>query len=280
MTDSGLLYCYGDQRLVAALKRNELPLTAFDTLPNPWMQTHTGVGNEVDLTEDQWQRALRRRYDALPDHIRAAVDFEYFAGQMELKRDTLSAEIVDEILAEQASENSLDLARHQGVAVLRLLESPLNPLGWQVLGDNYQGVCVGLPVDQALFQPGKGQPRLLRHVRYGPHRTLEATDNLPFPGWFEEPEAMASLHEWRLALPRRQARQRDGQWFLPLGQGVVRDIYLGPMADDTVLHAVRELQRLYQRYRQCRRYLIKAAHRSFSLQGQQDTDQDLGGRPE
>ncbi len=273
MTAAGLLYCYGGRDLLAALKRNELPLTPFETLPNPWLNGETGIGNEVALTEDQWQQALRQRYAQLPDHIRAAVDFDYFAGQMESRRDTLSTEILESLAADQRSDDTLDRARHQGVAVLRLLESPLNPLGWQMLGEAYQGLCVGLATDQALFQPGPGQPRLLRHVRYGPHRTLEATDSLPFPGWFEEPEALSGLQEWRLALPRRQARERDGRYWLPLGSATVSEIYLGPAAEPALLESVRELQRLYQRYRRASRYRLRAAHRSFSLQGRHDSSQ-------
>ncbi|MCH8551593.1 MAG: hypothetical protein LAT62_06640 [Natronospirillum sp.] len=272
MTGHGLLYCYGGYELLSALKRNELPLTDFADLPSPWLRGETGVGNEIELTEDQWQQALQARYAALPEHIRAAVDFAYFAAQMELKRDQLSAEILQTLVADQQADEALDLARHEGVTVLRLLESPLNPLGWQLLGEGYQGLCIGLQSGQALFQATAGQPRLLRHVRYGPHRTLQATDALPFPGWFEEPEALSAMQEWRLALPRRQARQRDGRSWLPLGTAVVSELYLGPGADDELADAVRDLQRLYQRYRQARRYSVRAAQRSFSLQGRPDND--------
>lgn len=266
MTEDALLYCYGGTELLDSLKRNLLPLVDWDAMANPWFHCDTGVGNEASaVTADQWQAALEARYEAIPAHLRGAVDFNYFAEQMEAKRSEIEADI--RASGQTTEAGDLDTLRHQSVVVLRLLETPLNPLGWQLLGQQYQGICVGLPRSHALFRAAPKKPRILRHVRYAPHRSLKATDNMPFPGWFEDPEALAALNEWRLALPRKQARHMGDDYWLPLEAGSVKSIHIGPLASEATVQAVNDLQRLYQRYRNCQRLRVHPAHRSFTLQG-------------
>lgn len=261
------LYVYGGPDLLSSLKRNQLPLVDWRSLGNPWFSDQVGVGNEITVSEDQWQAALKRRYLAIPEHLRSAVDFDYFAQQMAARRPELEADILAS--GELQPDGTFDLTRHQGVVALRLLETPLNPLGWQLLGHAHQGVCVGLTRDLPLFQPASGRPRLLHHVRYTPHRSLTATDSMPFPGWFEDAESMAPLNEWRLVLPRRHARETDAGLALPLPSGSIAELYTGALADAQTVQAARDLQRLYQPYRQARRYRIQAAERSFTLQARQ-----------
>lgn len=266
MTEDALLYCYGGPELLDSLKRNLLPLVDWDTMTNPWFHCETGVGNEASaVTADQWQAALEARYAAIPDHLRGAVDFSYFAEKMEAKRPEIEADI--RASGQTTEAGDLDTLRHQSVAVLRLLETPLNPLGWQLLGSQYRGVCVGLLRSQGLFKAAPNKPRILKHVRYAPHRSLTGSDTMPFPGWFEEPEALSALNEWRLALPRKHARKVGDQYWLPLEAGSVKAIYIGPLASEETLQAVTDLQRLYQRYRSCQRLRVHPAHRSFTLQG-------------
>lgn len=268
MVDSARLYIYGGPDLLAALKRSVVPLTTWSAMANPWFSDHLGIGHETEITADQWQAALKRRYAAIPEHLRAAVDFAYFAQQMETRRPEIEADI--QASGELDPAGALDLARHQGVAVLRLLETPLNPLGWQLLGAGHRGVCIGVSKGLSVFQSAANRPRLLRHVRYTPHRTLAASDQMPFPGWYEEPEAMAPLNEWRLALPLRHARDDKGGPALALPSGSVVEFYIGALADADTVQAVRDLQRLYQPYRQATRYRIHAAERSFTLQASHD----------
>lgn len=266
MTEDALLYCYGGPELVDSLKRNLLPLADWDGTANPWFHADTGVGNEASaVTADQWQAALEARYAAIPAHLRGAVDFAYFAEQMEAKRPEIEAEI--RASGQTGDVGDLDTLRHQSVVVLRLLETPLNPLGWQLLGHQYRGICVGLPRSHGMFRAAPSKPRILRHVRYAPHRSLKATDKMPFPGWFEDPEALSALNEWRLAMPRKQARQVGNEYWLALDAGTIKSIYIGPLASEETVRAVTDLQRLYQRYRSCQRLRVHPAHRSFTLQG-------------
>lgn len=268
MSEAARLYVYGGPELLGWLKRNHLPLDDWRSIGNPWFSEQVGVGNEVTVSEDQWQAALKRRYQAIPEHLRSAVDFDYFARQMEARRSELEADIVAS--GELQPDDAFDLARHQGVAALRLLETPLNPLGWQLLGQAHQGVCIGLSRGLSLFQRAPNRPRLLRHVRYTPHRTLHGSDTMPFPGWFEDAESMAALNEWRLVLPRHQARETDAGLSLTLPAGAVTELYVGALADVQTVQAARDLQRLYQAYRQAARYRIQVAERSFTLQARHD----------
>ncbi|MEX1057780.1 MAG: hypothetical protein WED11_08610 [Natronospirillum sp.] len=261
---SAELHVYGGPGLIAQLKHNRLPLTVLEDATNPWFNVELGVGNEVAVTQEQWQAALRHRYEALPPHLQAAVDFDYFATQLEQKRDEIEAEIVAQ--ATPDSRGQLDLARHQRVAVLRLLTSPVNALGWQLLGSDHTGVCVTLKQSHAVFQPEAGCPKLLQPVSYGGYRRVQATGDQPFPGWFEEPEAMAALDEWRMALPRNQAHRSSEGYTLALSAGAVSRISVGARASVETRQALVELARLYQRYRNVPLHRVVAAQRTFKLQ--------------
>lgn len=264
------LHCYGGPGLLAELKNNRLPLTTWADKPNPWFFADLGVGKEAAVTEEQWQQAVRQRYEALPAHLQGVVEYAYFAAQLAQKRPEIEAELMAHA-APTASASALDLPRHQGVAALRLLASPDNPLGWQMLGAGAAGVCVSLAQHHSLFTPEPGYPKHLQPVHYATHRRVQATRDEPFPGWFEEPIALSALAEWRLIIPKSRAQKHGGQTTVPhytlgLPPGAVTRITLGPLASPETFQSLLDLTRLYQRYRGVPLARVRAAERTFTLQ--------------
>lgn len=264
MSSAPRLFLFGDEALLRHLKRGLLPLHRLADIHSPWLSGEVGRRIQQTLSDDQWQAALRARYNAIPEHLRVAVDFAYFAQQMEAKRDELEAELVAQGVGQDTSA-SLDLARHQALVAVRLSESVHNPLVWQLWGHQHQGLALELDSAAAIFQAAPGKPRLLRHVRYGARRTLAATDSLPFPGWFEEPAEAAALREWRLVLPLAQAKQTGDGPVLPLERNTVRGLYFGCLSAPALLEQGQALVRMDQRYRQVRVHHMVADQQSFSL---------------
>lgn len=264
MTDTARLYVLGGANLVRAMKRGLLPLQTLSSTGDPWLLGGTGQRVAQTLSDDQWHAALRTRYEAIPEHLRAAVDYSYFAQQMEAKRTEMESELLAQGMG-QAGTDELDISRHQALVALTLTESVQNPLAWQFWGEQHRGVALEIDTAAAAFQAEPGKPRLLRHVRYGARRTLVATEKLPFPGWFEAPAEHAGLREWRLVLPGSQVKSSGDGPVLPIDRGMVTGLYLGSIAPPELQHGVRDLVRLDQRYRQVAVHQLAADSKSFVL---------------
>ena len=264
MSETARLFLLGGAELVRALKRGLLPLHSMADTGNPWLLGGTGQRVAQTLSDDQWHAALRKRYEAIPEHLRAAVDYAYFAQQMEAKRTELEAEWSAHGEFQDTREE-LDLPRHQALVALNLTESVQNPLVWHLWGDQHRGMALEIDAAAPAFQAEPGRPRLLRHVRYGPRRTLVATDKLPFPGWFEAPAEQAALREWRLVLPVSQVKNSGDGPVLPVDRCMIKGLYLGTLAPPELQEAVRDLVRLDQRYRQLKVHQLAADRKSFVL---------------
>lgn len=260
------LYLIGSADLLRSLKRGVLPLQTAQQHGNPWLLQEPKSHKQQALSQDQWLAILHDRYQAIPEHLRVAVDFTYFTRQMEPKRAAIEAEYHAQGGHHDGAER-LDVKRHQALVALTLTESVQNPLAWQYWGHGHTGIALELNAQHSGFQSAAGQPRLLRHVRYVARRTLSSSEQQPFPGWFEAPVEMSALREWRLVLPLTQAKHEQQGPCLPIQRGMITGLHLGCMATASVNEETANLIKRDQRYRGIALYRLTTEQHQFSLHG-------------
>ena len=260
------LYLIGPATLLGHVKRGTLPLQTAHQLGSPWLVQEPTAHKQNALSQDQWLRLLQQRYQAIPEHLRGAVDFAYFAQQMEAKRPAVEAEFHAQG-GQRDNAERLDLARHQALGALTFTEAVQNPLAWYCWGDHHAGIALEVNPQHAGFQSSPGLPRLLRHVHYVHRRTLKSTEQKPFPGWFEAPSEMSALREWRLVLPLTQAKKEQLGPVFPLQRGMITGFHLGCLASAAVRKDIDKLIKLDQRYRGLKVSQLTPDQQQFSLHG-------------
>jgi hypothetical protein len=215
------------------LREARLPFRVLEHLHDPFVSNHA-LKAEVarqSTSQQEIEVEIRRQFQALPDHLAGLVTLEYFREQMLAQRETVEASI----LARQQRPDVEMLAapQRQALTVLRLFETPTNPVLWEYVGDHYRGMVVELDVQEPTLTAPlyQDKPQILRPVQYTDERPVKGgTDK--FPSLFHRPKAFAAENEWRLLRPRTVADktiERDGETLFlhPVAPRVIRRLVFG-----------------------------------------------------
>jgi len=251
------LYLYLSFRHLDVLRNSRLHFVGAVERQDPFEINRPTIGKAADkvaISEDDFRAELRRQYAALPEHMQALVDEDYFCQQLKQKRPAIEKQMRQR---QQPKTKQLpDAKKLAPLALCRLFKSPVNPVLWERFGDNYRGFVVELDTKHPYFAESryKEQPQVLRQVSYGIDRPSVKARIQPFPALFYRPEGYQSEQEFRLVRPKEIAdktvalNERDF-YFYNFPPAAVKRVIVGCNASDKERKGLKQFLSADTRYK-------------------------------
>lgn len=251
------LYLYLSFRHLDVLRNNRLHFVGAVERQDPFENNRPAIRKAPEKTaisEEDFKAELRRQYAALPEHMQALVEEDYFCQQLRAKRPTIEKQMRQR---QQPKTKTLpDPKQLQSLALCRLFKSADNPVLWERFGDNYKGFVIELDGKHEYFtgKRYKGQPQVLRPVSYGVDRPGVKARIQPFPALFYRPEVFQSEQEIRLVRPKEMADKvvplnEKEFFFFNFPPGLVKRVIVGCNASDKDRKSVQQLFSADTRYK-------------------------------
>ncbi len=246
---------------LAAIKEYRLPVSKTDGLADPFLNAPsecrlTGAGG---ISEDEYHALLADQYEALPEHLRGFINFDYFCQQAESKKAEIQAN-------HQAAQRwpPVDRKRYSALGVIRLFELHENmEWPWVLPGKGHQYMMLVLELDDARVEQWlRGQPYKWGSVSYSTSRP-KTDANLEFKHLFYQPESMAMLREWRIVIPWSIAREG-----LALPVDAFKEMHFGALFDLAKRQAFQRYCHFDQHFRHIPLYQAVVQREQFCVRSQ------------
>lgn len=240
------------------LKKHKWPLVKADQLDDPFLNAQQGSDSEVSgvLSDEEYQTLLAKQYQALPEHLRSMINFEYFFQQAQAKRE----DIESSHCAKQ-SWPQIDKKRYSSLGILRLHEfEAIGAMHWSLLGQGHRGMLWVFDINEANIASWLGeQPYKWGKVEYKKHRPKQ-DPGLSFSHVFFQHPSFSMLKEWRLVLPWSLAREGIS---IPLS--TLKEVYFGALFDQALLHEIHRYSYFDRFYRSLDYHQIGVKRERFEL---------------
>ena len=174
------------------------------------------LDDETPVTEAELQAELKQQYQALPDHLRAMVDLDYFTQQAMHKRGDIEAQILER---RRPSAAFLSERQQDAIALLSLHQSPDALALWERKANNHRGMMISFKSEIPDFRlpKYKDKPQRFGQVKYSDQRPLYKSGE-PLDPLFTRPECFSEEQEWRLVrlktVADKQLQLNGIDWFL------------------------------------------------------------------
>jgi len=253
------LYLYLSFRHLDVLRNNRLHFSGVTERADPFENNRPAMSKtpeNVPISEEDFKAELRRQYTALPEHMQALVDEDYFCNQLRQKRPAIEKQMRDRQRPGGGKKQLPDPKKLESLALCRLFKSALNPVIWERYGDQYKGFVVELDVRHPYFSDNryKAQPQVLKPVSYSSDRPSVKARIQPFPALFYRPQPFESEKEYRLVRPKEvcdQSTDLNGRefFFYNFPPSLISRVIIGCNASDEDRKALLQLFSADLRYK-------------------------------
>ncbi|MBB1488774.1 hypothetical protein [Oceanospirillum sediminis] len=253
------LYLYLSFRHLDVLRNNRLHFSGVTERADPFENNRPAMSKtpeHVPISEEDFTAELRRQYTALPEHMQALVDEDYFCNQLRQKRPAIEKQMRDRQRPGSGKKQLPDPKKLESLALCRLFKSALNPVIWERYGDQYKGFVVELDVRHPYFSDNryKAQPQVLKPVSYSSDRPSVKARIQPFPALFYRPQPFESEQEYRLVRPKEvcdQSTDLNGRefFFYNFPPSLISRVIIGCNANDEDRKALLQLFSADLRYK-------------------------------
>lgn len=253
------LYLYLSFRHLDVLRNNRLHFIGAAERNDPFENNRPAMSktpDHVPVSEEDFKAELRRQYTALPEHMQALVDEEYFYNQLRQKRPAIEKQMRDRKRPGGGKKQLPDPTKLAPLALCRLFRSPVNPIIWERYGDQYSGFVIELDTRHPYFSGNryKAQPQVLKPVSYSSDRPSVKARTQPFPALFYRPQPFEAEQEYRLVRARSTCDKEttlNGKtfFFYNFPPSVISRVIIGCNASDEDRKALMQLLSADLRYK-------------------------------
>jgi hypothetical protein len=212
------LHWYCPENGLTFLRYGKLAFRSLNELNDPLLLDSAlkRIDINTPITDIELRAELKSQYQALPDHLRAMVDLEYFIQQAMLKREEIEAQIHER---SRPSAAFLSEGQQEVLAVLSLYESADSIHLWAQKANSHRGMMISFKSEVTDFfsLKYKEKPQRFGRVNYSNHRPIVKSGQ-PLEPLFTRPECFANEQEWRLVrlktVADKHLQLNDVDWFL------------------------------------------------------------------
>ena len=228
------VFCFITHEQLSLLKNQWLKFESAADLADEFLENkkvHRKPVKQVRLSDSEFASALKPVYEAMEEHMKAMVSWEYYLEQAKQNREKIEPQLQKPVSSGQPLAKISD---YEKVCLLRLFPTLEHIAIWQQQGQGseqgHAGIALELDADHDFFKATqfKGKPQLMSAISYDDARPPLPNKAQPFPALLRRPEHLAYQQEQRLIRPISSVeKDTDGQHLFRLPKGLLKGIYVG-----------------------------------------------------